>query len=220
MKWNLLRMIAPFPEGGGEGGSSGTPAVPAVPAPVAAPAEPRIDHKEIVGLRTETRELHAAVMELLKKSGAATAAPAPAAAPADPAAMAAIEGIKFTLDLERALRKHGVPDGPVADLITAAATAAKPADLAAYVAQYAKIGSGTPPAPVVPTATAPSNTGPPAANPSTASIPDNPLEWSPDVLAKFTPDEFHQALAKYEQKSGRGNPFASMRQRAEAARKR
>lgn len=208
------------------GAPAAPPAPPTAPPPAAPPGaapatEPRIDHKEIVGLRTETRELLDQVKKLVEAKGAP--ATAPVTAPTNDAgatALAKVEEVQFDLALEKAFSAAKLPeDSPLREVITTAAKASKPPDLRAYVARFAGVTVTT--APVVPPpATAPSNTGAPTAPPTAVQLPENPFHWPPDAVAKLKPEEFHELVAKWEHKNGRGNPMAPMRQRAEAARKR
>lgn len=220
----MSEQTPPAPPDGGNG--TPPPAAPAAPTPFVPTKE------EWVESRKEQRQIR----ELLTKLTGAPAVtnnvavappptPPPAPAPA-PDLAAQIEDMRMDLAIARALGAAKIADtDPLAETLTELVKAKKPPDVAAFITQRAaalRPSGGAPPAPVTPPV-APSNTGPPAGPPAGgggSQIPENPFHWGPEILKGLqSPGEFHEAVAKWERKNGRGNPLADMRARAEAARK-
>lgn len=166
----------------------------------------------------ETLPSLAARLEALEK-GRAPASPSSTpmgAAGAD--AMAAVEEMRAELALRDAFDAHKVAaDNPLRDLIKAAAKSARPPDLVEFVGRYAGLGvarapAAPAPAPVTPPAS-PSNSGAPAATPSVAALPDNPLAWPAETVRALGPVKFREALSAYDQRVGRGDPLHALRRK-------
>jgi hypothetical protein len=171
----------------------------------------------VTSLREQTKRSQAiegqlsALTETLAKLSPGKPATA-AATPSDGGqALAAIEAMRFDLSLEKAFGAHKIAeDHPLRELIETAARAAKPPDLREYVGRYAKAAvtgaSVTPPI-------APSNTGAPAASPSGAQLPENPMLWPPDVVRKLGKEAVRKALDEYDANQGRGDPLRAVRRK-------
>lgn len=175
------------------------------------PAEPRIDHKEIVGLRTETRELTGLVRKLLEGGAPSPAKPASPAAPAP-----AYDDTRARLDLADAMDDAGVAFGKDQKaLIKRLFQAEKPTNARDWLAETVKILPSAP-APAAPVATpvtpptAPSNTGAPTA-PLQNELPPDPRQWPADVVRKMSVEDWRKAMDAYRISTGQGDPLRALR---------
>jgi hypothetical protein len=191
-----------------DGGAGTTPPVAAVPPAV----QPFVVSKEEwLDFRREVRSVKEQLGKAPPVVNNTTTAPTPA-----PDLAAQLEEMRTDLALRDAFDAHRVAAGnPLRELITTAAKASKPPDLAAFVAKYA--GMVAQPAPAA--APVPAPIVKPIA-PSDTGAPDNPFKWGPEITKHMKDGEFHEAVKKWERTQGMGNPLAAMRAHAEAARKR
>lgn len=196
-------------------------------APVVPATEPAAPSKgDWAGFQKTLRE-QTERMNTISAALEKLANPAPAKTetkPADAGELAQqLADLNMRLGIRDALAASGITDPKMAARAERLAKAERPTDLAAFVAGFVADFAPhvTPPvvAAVTPP-TAPSNTGAPAAAPSTNSVLDaNPFKWPPEVHRNLKDGEFHEAVQKWQRSQGMGNPFAAMRANAESARK-
>lgn len=168
-------------------------------------------------LREQT-QLIASITEKLNTLGAPAAKTEPAK-PADASALAQqVADLNRRISIRDALASAGVTDPRVAARVERVAKAENPSDLGSFVTEFladfvpAKPAAAAAIVPVAPPA-APSNTGPPAASPAGAQLPENPMHWPPDVVRKLGTEAVRKALDEYDAKHGRGDPLRAIRRK-------
>lgn len=217
-----------LPSGGAppDGGALGQPPAPP-PAPVGTPPETAApSHQDWNAMAKTQRDLFGRIDGLAKVvEQLATVAKTPSAPPEAQTLTQRVESLMARLDaqdfasaLEKSFVAAKIPEGPIRDLIAQAAKGQKPDELRAFVAQYATVGGPPPAAPTTPGA--PPRPAvvvpvpPPAPGPgSTGGLPENPLQWPPEIVEKMSVADYRKALAEHDAKRGGGNPFKALRRR-------
>lgn len=190
-----------------------TAATPRTPPPAAASEPAAPSHGDWAGMQKALRAIRDQ-LERLDVGGASRGKAAPASG-AEPVSRAEFDAMVFDGRVKDALLEHGIRDAQLVRLVQTTARAERPEDVSAFVAGFARFSPQpvTSPATPAPPPAPSTNTGPPAAAPASKQMPENPLQWDPAVVRAMSVEDYRKALAEYDQRHGRGNPFAALRRR-------
>ncbi len=214
-------------------GGNGTP--PASPPGAGNPPGsdgPRIDYKEIVGLRKETRELVdtfkaflASEQERRAQKAAAKAGgtipPPPASTP--PANGAApsdeVQALRAEIAFKDALADAGVTDSKKKSALTRLWATEKPADVGSWLTQTmedlgissANARPSAPPVTDKPVLTPSNAGGAPVRGDVMAGVPKSIFEMPDSEIQKLSPQQIHELVRQSTQGSTKPNPYSNIR---------
>lgn len=126
--------------------------------------------------------------------------------------MQELESLRFEINIRDALADAKILDANQRELVALAAKAAKPADLKEFVGKYAPKAVATPiaiPAPVIPQAPKPPDTGPAAS--SGQVLPTDPSAFTQSMVDQLTPEQAGEWWERRKQQQNSGRPNLTRR---------
>jgi hypothetical protein len=125
---------------------------------------------------------------------------------------AQVADMQFEIGIRDAISAAGVTDPKAVKLIRSAAKHEKPGDLMAFVTEYAPARTAAIAAVVAPVVKpVVVDGGAPIAKGQSSSLPSNPYQWSPEVVAKATAEEVKAALDATYGTARNKNPYQGIK---------
>lgn len=182
--------------------------------------EGRIDYKEVVGLRKETREtiskvdaLAASVAQLIQKLGASGTESSTTTVTSTPATGAddAVKQVTALMEFKDHLTELGVTSTKQRTALTNLWKAEKPSDVGPWLKETTEalgLKLGTQDKPPI---TTPSNQGTPKLPGNSNGAPDSVLTMTETEISNLTPAQIMESLNKATGKSRGSNPYQNIK---------